>query len=76
MTTEDVIAILEKEFERLCRNNTYQNAEKIDLENALYMAIATLRRAQQERENPQPLTWEELLARKGEPVWIVELQTA
>jgi hypothetical protein len=37
---------------------------------ALDMAIAALRE-QEERENPKPLTAEELVQLKGEPVWIV-----
>lgn len=43
MTIEEAIEILEKELIKSYRNNLYQNADKIDREEALEMAIDALR---------------------------------
>lgn len=42
-------------------------------DDALKIALAALR-AQQERENPKPLTVEELKERHNRPVWIQEIE--
>ncbi len=69
MTTAEAIEILETEFDKSCRNYRYQNAYKIDLEDALWIAIAALR-AQAKTEKNDPLTLDELRKMDGEPVWV------
>ncbi len=51
MTNEEAIKILEKQFSKSCRG-TYQNAEKLDFEDALCIAIAAIR-AQAELNAPK-----------------------
>lgn len=46
-------------------------APHIKIGEALAMAIDALRE-QEERENPQPLTYEELKQMHGEPVWLAD----
>lgn len=43
MTIEEAIKVLEKQFDKLCGNSLHQNAEKIDIEDALWMGIEALR---------------------------------
>lgn len=43
MTREEAIKILEQRFDSSCRNNLFQNVEKLDYEDALWMAISALR---------------------------------
>ena len=43
MTREEAIKVLEKQFDKSCGNYRYQNAEKLDFEDALWMAISALR---------------------------------
>lgn len=61
MTTEEAIDYLER-----CADG-----HDPDFENAVSLAVATLR-VRQERENPEPLTLEELREMNGEPVWCVD----
>ena len=42
MTIEEAIKVLEKQFDKSCGNYRYQNAEKLDFEDALWMAISAL----------------------------------
>lgn len=49
MTREEAIKILEQKFDLSCRNNLFQNAEKLDYENALWVAIAALRPVSREQ---------------------------
>lgn len=49
MTREEAIKILEQRFDSSCRNNLFQNVEKLDYENALWMAISALRSATREQ---------------------------
>lgn len=49
MTREEAIKILEQKFDSSCRNNLFQNAEKLDYENALWVAITALRPISQEQ---------------------------
>lgn len=49
MTREEAIKILEQKFDSSCRNNLFQNAEKLDYEDALWLAITALRTITQER---------------------------
>lgn len=66
MTREEAIKILEQRFDASCRNNLFQNAEKLDYEDALWMAISAL------RSTPQPgksLTLEQLREMDGQPAW-------
>lgn len=42
MTREEAIKILEQKFDSSCQNNLFQNAEKLDYEYALWMAITAL----------------------------------
>lgn len=70
MTIEEAIKYWERAFDKSCRNNLYQNAEKIDYEDAVWTAISALR-AQQEMEKNDPLTMEELEEYRAKelPVW-------
>ena len=43
MTREEAIKVLEKQFDKSCGNYRYQNAKKLDFEDALWMAISALR---------------------------------
>jgi hypothetical protein len=47
MTIEEAIRILDEILDESHRNNLFQNAEKLDYEDALYMAIAVLRERQE-----------------------------
>lgn len=49
MTREEAIKILEQKFDSSCRNNLFQNAEKLDYEDALWLAITALRTITQEQ---------------------------
>ena len=49
MTREEAIKILEQRFDSSCRNNLFQNAEKLDYEDALWMAISALRSVNREQ---------------------------
>ena len=71
MTREEAIKVLEKQFDKSCGNYHYQNAEKLDFEDALWMAISALRQQGQERNDP--LTLDELRKMDGEPVYSVEI---
>lgn len=50
MTREEAIEILEQRFDSSCRNNLFQNVEKLDYEDALWMAISALRSVSREQE--------------------------
>ena len=50
MNREDAIKVLEKQFDKSCGNYRYQNAEKLDFEDALWMAISALRQQEHFRE--------------------------
>ena len=50
MTREEAIKILEQRFDSSCRNNLFQNVEKLDYEDALWMAISALRSVSREQE--------------------------
>ena len=50
MTREEAIKILEQRFDSSCRNNLFQNVEKLDYEDALWMAISVLRSVSREQE--------------------------
>ena len=43
MTREEAARILEKQFDKSCGNYRYQNNDKLDYEDALWMAISSLR---------------------------------
>lgn len=60
MTREEAIKILEQRFDSSCRNNLFQNVEKLDYEDALWMAISALRSGPQPGK---PLTLEQLRER-------------
>lgn len=69
MTREEAIKILDQRFDSSCRNNLFQNVEKLDYEDALWMAISALRST----PHPgKPLTLDQLREMDGQPVWIVE----
>ena len=68
MTIEEAIKVLEKQFDKSCGNYRYQNAEKLDFEDALWVAISALQ--QQGQELNTPLTPDELRKMDGEPVWV------
>ena len=75
MTREEAIKVLEKQFDKSCGNYRYQNEEKLDFEDALWVAISALRQQEHFREvtkKVEPLTLEELRKMDGEPVYIVE----
>ena len=71
MTREEAAKVLEKQFDESCGDYRYQNKDKLDYEDALWLAIAALQ-ALDAQENPEPLTLEELRQMNGEPVFIVE----
>lgn len=50
MKIEEAIEILEQRFDSSCRNNLFQNVEKLDYEDALWMAIFALRSVSREQE--------------------------
>lgn len=53
MTREEAARILEKQFDKSCRNYRYQNKDKLDYEDALWMAISSLRELEaQEKQKP------------------------
>lgn len=75
MTREEAIKVLEKQFDKSCGNYRYQNAEKLDFEDALWVAISALRQKDHFREvtkKVEPLTMDELRQMEGQPVYIVE----
>lgn len=43
MTHEEAAKIIEKQFDESCRDYRYQNKDKLDYEEALWLAIAALR---------------------------------
>ena len=76
MTREEAIKVLEKQFDKSCGNYRYQNAEKLDFEDALWMAISALRQQEHFRDltkKVEPLTLDELRKMDGEPAWFVSL---
>ena len=59
MTIEEAIKVLEKQFDKSCGNYRYQNAEKLDFEDALWVAISALRQqdvADKDVGKNEPLT--------------------
>lgn len=66
MTTEEAI-------KNIVAYAYYAESVPMQVGKAFDVAIAALR-AQQERENPEPLTLDELRKMDGEPVWIVEIE--
>ncbi len=59
MTREEAIKVLEKQFDKSCGNYRYQNAEKLDFEDALWVAISALRQqdvADKDVGKNEPLT--------------------
>lgn len=51
MTREEAVKIFEKQFDKSCRDYRYQNKDKLDYEDALWLAIAALR---EQREGFMP----------------------
>lgn len=47
MTHEEAAKILEKQFDKSCRDYRYQNKDKLDYEDALWLAIAALRQREE-----------------------------
>ncbi len=43
MTREEAAKVLEKQFDESCGDYRYQNKDKLDYEDALWLAIAALR---------------------------------
>lgn len=53
MKREEAARILEKQFDKSCGNYRYQNKDKLDYEDALWMAISSLRELEaQEKQKP------------------------
>lgn len=84
MTINEALKILDPETTMGCLRAAYGPDTAHMIIEANRMAIAALRAEQERegrptthvaRENQQPLTWDELLAMEGEPVWIVEPDT-
>ena len=69
MTREEAIKVLEKQFDKSCGNYHYQNAEKLDFEDALWVAISALRQQECVGDVNKSLTLDELRQMNGEPVW-------
>lgn len=47
MTHEDAAKILEKQFDKSCKDPRYQNKDKLDYEDALWFAITVLRQREE-----------------------------
>ncbi len=71
MTTEEAIKILDDGNWWDYLDCHIPKETRMELIDALYFANVVLC-AQQEQENPKPLTLEELRGMSGKPVWIVE----
>lgn len=69
MTREEAIKILEQRFDSSCRNNLFQNVEKLDYENALWMAISALR-SMSETTKPGWISVKDQLPERFKPVLI------
>lgn len=65
MTREEAIKVLEKQFDKSCGNYRYQNAEKLDFEDALRMAISALQQQERFGEVNKALTLDELSERNA-----------
>lgn len=72
MTREEAIEILGQRFDSSCRNNLFQNAKKLDYEDALWMAISALRSTQQ---LGKPLTLEQLREMQCEKVVLYRMKS-
>lgn len=70
MKIEEAIKVLEKQFDKSCGNYRYQNAEKIDFEDAIWMAIEALKE-KKEAEKNEPLTLEEMDKIGTGPIYVV-----
>lgn len=66
---DGAFAVLDSGFGTNDNENPLVYEKRVEFAN---ICIAALR-AQQERENPQPLTLEELLRMDGQPVWVTFL---
>lgn len=73
MTIEEAIKVLEKQFDKSCGNYRYQNAEKLDFEDALWVAISALRQQECVGDVNKALTIDDLRKMDGEPVYCVEI---
>ena len=47
MTHEEAAKILEKQFDKSCKDSRYQNKDKLDYEDALWLAITVLRQREE-----------------------------
>ena len=56
MNREEAIKVLEKQFDKSCGNYHYQNAEKLDFEDALWVAISAIRQQEAVTNRNEPLT--------------------
>ena len=65
MTREEAIKVLEKKFDKSCGNYRYQNAEKLDFEDALWVAISALRQQERFGETNKSLALDELSERNA-----------
>ena len=54
MTREEAARILEKQFDKSCGNYRYQNKDKLDYEDALWMAISALRELEAQENAKTP----------------------
>ena len=67
MTREEAAKILEKQFDESCGDYRYQNKDKLDYEDALWLAIAALR-ALDAQENLKPFgEWVSVKDKMPEP---------
>ena len=69
MNREEAIKVLEKQFDKSCGNYRYQNEEKLDFEDALWVAISALRQQERFGETNKSLTLDELSERNA-PVFL------
>lgn len=65
MTREEAAKVLEKQFDESCGDYRYQNKDKLDYEDALWLAIAAL------REQMEWISVKERLPEEKEPVIIL-----
>ncbi len=74
MTIKEAIKIIDPKTSREATRGMSLEERSQALDEAESIAVAALR-AQLERGNQEPLTWDELLSMEGEPVWITDLRT-
>lgn len=71
MTREEAAKVLEKQFDESCGDYRYQNKDKLDYEDALWLAIAALRELDAQEKPESFGEWISVKDRLPEPNVIV-----